>query len=1037
ITSTLNHRHDDLHALTTTLAQLHTTGTDITWSSYFREPALRPGELPTYPFQRRRYWLDAPSPTADLSDLGLTTTRHPLFATEIELADSAGWLFTGRLTDALPYDGTPHPTALVTELALHAAVRSGCERLEELTVRRPLELPADGALLLQVSVGPADDDGRRALAVHARHEHPGGSDDESLPWTRHATGVLSPAPRAAGHTPSGAWPPVAAEPLDNEALGQLLASAGPVAVHGAWRSGTGHELFYEVELAGTDADASDETAAAHVVHPALLSAVFRGTAALTAGGSPQGAADVQALRDVRIHAVGATVLRVRVTPGPTLAVRLADASGVPVADIGSVTLAPASAVGGARTPESLYALAWVPVTASEPAAGRTGGPRRWALLGDAAQPLGDALTRTGIRADVHAGLGALRAAIGGGAPAPDVVVLPVTAEPAEASALLPDTVHATVRKGLRAAQEWLTEPEFAASRLVVVVRGAVETGAPGEAPRLAEAALWGLFSSALTENPGRFVLLDVDDTDASRRALPDVLATGLDRIAVREGRLLEPRIVRRPSSFGGADEATPSVSGTVLITGGAGAIGATLARHLVTTHGARHLLIAGRRGPDAPGAADLAAELTALGAEVRIAACDAADRGALADLLGSVSPEHPLTAVFHLAGVLDDGVLPAQTPERVDAVLAPKADAAWHLHELTLGLGLREFVLFSSASGLLGGAGQSNYAAANTFLDALARHRRALGEPAVSLAWGMWAPGGGMTDELSEGDLARLGRSGLAPLSAEQGMALLDSARADAARTGTARTGTARTDAARTDAARTDAARAGAVPTKAAVLLPARIDFAALRAQAESGQLPHIFRELVRTPPRRAAGHRAAGPGELPAEGLAALPAAARDSALLDLVRSHVAHVLGHGKPERIGPHAPFKEIGFDSLTAVELRNRLNAATGLGLQATLIFDFPTPDALVAHLRGELWPDEPSGDGRDGRSALAELAAVESVLASHDRADATHAEVMARLRALMSRWDAADDEPGCAADEELFTATDEELFEALDQEMGTP
>nr|WP_103334877.1 type I polyketide synthase [Amycolatopsis sp. CA-126428] len=361
--------------------------------------------------------------------------------------------------------------------------------------------------------------------------------------------------------------------------------------------------------------------------------------------------------------------------------------------------------------------------------------------------------------------------------------------------------------------------------------------------------------------------------------------------------------------------------GTVLLTGGTGTLGAEIARHLAAT-GTRRLLLLGRRGADAPGAAELRAELTGLGAEVDIVACDAADREELASALARIPAAHPLTAVVHLAGVLDDGVVESLTPDRLDAVLRPKVDAAWHLHELTKDLDLAEFVLFSAGAGIFGDAGQGNYAAANSFLDALAQHRRASGLPAVALAWGFWAQRSGMTAHLTDADVARLRRIGVAPLSTTEGLALFDRARL----------------------------------LDEAVQVPIRLDPAALREQARAGSLPWLLRGLVRTPSRRAA---AGGPGGEPAlrRSLARLGEADRTRTLVELVRAEASAVLGHAGA-LIEAERPFRDLGFDSLTAVELRNRLNAATGLKLTATLVFDYPTPAVLAGHLLAELLGEEP-------------------------------------------------------------------------------
>nr|WP_276525456.1 type I polyketide synthase [Streptomyces rapamycinicus] len=355
---------------------------------------------------------------------------------------------------------------------------------------------------------------------------------------------------------------------------------------------------------------------------------------------------------------------------------------------------------------------------------------------------------------------------------------------------------------------------------------------------------------------------------------------------------------------------------TVLITGGTGTLGGLVARHLVERHGVRDLVLAGRRGPDAPGTAELAAALREYGARVRVVACDVADRDQLARLLDTVPG---LRMVVHTAGVLDDGVIESLTPERVREVLRPKVDAAWYLHELTAGRELAEFVVFSSAAGVLGSPGQGAYAAANAWLDALMAHRRAAGLPGLSVAWGLWAERSGMTGHLSDRDLARMARAGATTLTTDQGLRLLDSARA----------------------------------ATEALVLATPLDATALRAQADAGALPALFRGLVRTPIRRAAG---AGPvaDESSLRGrMAAMPVAEREQLVLDLVRTQVATVLGHGTPAAVDTARTFAETGFDSLTAVELRNRLRTATGVGLPATAIFDYPTPAVLAGHLLREL------------------------------------------------------------------------------------
>jgi acyl transferase domain-containing protein/NADPH:quinone reductase-like Zn-dependent oxidoreductase/nucleoside-diphosphate-sugar epimerase/acyl carrier protein len=360
--------------------------------------------------------------------------------------------------------------------------------------------------------------------------------------------------------------------------------------------------------------------------------------------------------------------------------------------------------------------------------------------------------------------------------------------------------------------------------------------------------------------------------------------------------------------------------GTVLITGGTGVLGTLLARHLVTRHGARHLLLVSRTGQAADGAATVASELAELGASVRIESCDAADRDSLQQLLAGIPVEHPLTAVIHAAGVLDDAVFAAQTPDHLDAVLRPKIDAAWNLHELTASADLSAFVLFSSAAGVLGSAGQANYAAANAFLDALAQHRRQRGLPGVSMAWGWWAQATGMTGHLDERDRARMSRGGFIPMSSADGLALFDAALRQAR----------------------------------SFVVPAQLNLAAIRCHSAVGGLPPIFGGLIgaarRTSPSDAAVEDSCGLRQR----LAAMNTSERERELLDVVRSNAAAVLGHDSVDAVGTDVEFiKELGLDSLGAVELWNRLKSVTGLKLPTSAVFDHPTPKSLADYLTSAL------------------------------------------------------------------------------------
>ncbi|WP_372346843.1 SDR family NAD(P)-dependent oxidoreductase [Streptomyces sp. KL116D] len=883
-------------------AQAHVAGAPLDWAAVTAGPGT-PVDLPTHPFQRRRHWLEGPATAGDAGGLGMAAERHPLIGAALRTADDDKLVLSSRIAlDTQPWlaDHAVAGTVLLpgtafVDLAVRAGDHTGLDRLDELTLQAPLVLAAHGAVQLQVVVDAPDEEGRRALSVHSRPE-PGSDDAATHPWTLHATGVLGHADGPADPPLDTAWPPAGAEPVDLTAAYDTLAERGfqygPAfqGLRALWRAG--QETYAEVALP-TDVPPGD-----FGIHPALLDAALH-PLALAADGR---LVLPFAWTGVRLHATGADVLRVRITPrGSGAALSLADASGAPIASVETLGLRPVdpARLAGAGAPrQPLLQVEWTTAPKAEPATA-------WAVLDDAGHglpaPLGSFPDLTGP-ADV-----------------PPLVVAPFPGD---------DGPRAVAHRALRLAQEWLADERFADARLVFVTRDA--TTARTEAG-LGAAPVWGLVRTAMAENPGRFGLLDLTDWDLSEGELGRALAAVPDGQAIlRDGTLLVPRLATATPPATDATVPALNPDGTVLVTGATGTLGRLFARHLVAEHGVRHLLLASRRGRDAAGMLELEAELTAHGTDVSVVACDTADRAAVAALLDAIPTEHPLTAVLHTAGVLDDGTLHGLTAEQLDTVLRPKVDAARHLHELTAGLDLAAFVLFSSLAGTVGTAGQANYAAANTYLDALAQHRRTLGLPGTSLAWGLWAEGSGMTGHLTDADLARLSRGGIAPIGSEQGLALFDAALANGG----------------------------------PVLVPALLDHTGLRARSADGTLPALFHGLVR-PARRAAASGAderTGGNSL-GERLAPLPPKDQERALLELVRGAVASVLGHADADGIAPERAFNELGFDSLKAVELRNRLNAAAGLKLPATLLFDHPSTAELAAFLRTELLgPADGTTDG---------------------------------------------------------------------------
>ncbi|MET8774545.1 type I polyketide synthase [Nocardia sp. NPDC004654] len=981
--------HDEVEQFLTLLAQAHTAGLAVDWNPLFDTRRVSRIALPTYAFEHRRYWLE-PS----LEETRNATSEHPLLTDVVRVADRDEWLFTGRLSlrthpwiaDHATYGVVLVPSAALMEMLLVAGPRIGCGAVEELILEAPILPPADGEVELQVLVREPDSTGRRSFTFHYRLT----GDRADSEWTRNASGVLSSRQlidiglmEMLRNTP---WPPVDAEPVDTDWIpAQVARAAGLeygasfIGVDAAWRSGD--TVFSEVSL-------NEEFPAERFqLHPALFDMVMHaGIACLIwpdHKGDPAEGKLLFRWGATRIHSTS-TVRTLRVMAiqrsGEAIAVVAVDQDGTPVVTIEEAVMRSydvqqfRATLPGGRA--ARYGLRWAPVE-----------------IPDGHIPTGSAAVLGAAHVDGidqrYPDLTALASA----SIVPDVVVWSEAAAPHSESR---PSARGRVKAALRTVRDWLADERFARSRLIVLTSRAAAP--PDETPDAASAAVWGLIRSAQTEYPERIVLLDADESGGAQPISADlvrvVLGTGEPQVAVRGDHVLIPRLEALTS--GDVAQQVSFGSGTVLITGGTGGLGALLARHLVTTHGVRRLLLVSRRGEQADGATELAAELSRSGAEVRIAACDVTDRDALRELLVGLPAEHPLTGVVHTAGVLDDGTFHTLTGDQVDRVFAPKADAAWHLHELTRDLNLSAFVMFSSIAGTIGSAGQANYAAANSFLDALARQRRAAGLPALALAWGPWQQDIGMTGALDRAAMNRLERLGLAPLERTDGLRLFDES----------------------------------LTTAEPVPALLQLDTDKLRMEAHAGPIPAVLRGFVRTRGRSSPTSR----GELSlGERLHGVAEAKRRGFVLDLVREHVAAVLGYGSADDIGPDRGFSELGFDSLGGVEFRNRLSKTTGLSLPSTLVFDYPTAGDVTDYLLAQTVASAPAQPAPAVPDDIARLEALlERIIADGGDTDETVAGlrgVNERLRTYLTGRS-----PDGAYDD-LDFHSDSELFDLIDEEFG--
>ncbi|MFE2337907.1 SDR family NAD(P)-dependent oxidoreductase, partial [Streptomyces coelicoflavus] len=920
--SSLDTKKSETEAIHTALARLTVTGSTIDWDSYFSHSGARHVPLPTYPFQHQRYWLDnLPSDTIDLSAAGLDSADHPILRASVAIPSSGRTLLTGRVDLRSLPWLTDHTVG-------DQVVFPGTAFLDVVThagrmsdCSRLAELTMNVPLLLDES---------EPVQIRV--------DVDELVNGRRAVGVYSRAEHADRGQPwtrhcSGSLEAAPATVAEST-VRWPPAEAVPIPVDDFYdrmaQAGIGYGPAFRgmrsVWQHGEELYAEvrlDADSAGFTVHPALFDAALHAMALDTDRG--QATLPFSWSGATLHHRADDHVVARLTRRGPNeVSVDLADSTGAIIASVASLV--------GRPLPETLLRPRPVPA----------------------------------MRVDWHP------------------VVLPaVTGMPAGADVLritaqrpscgdVVESARTTAETAQQSIQTWLTHHTDPGTRLVVATRGIASRDPERLLPA---AAVWGLVRSAQAEHPGRIVLVDGDGP------LSAAVASGEEQVLLLPNEALVPRLIRDTTTAA----MSPWRPGTVLVTGASGALGRRICRHLAAAHGVSRLLLVTRRGESAPGAPELAEQLRQLGAEVEFAACDIADREALAEVLAAVPDDRPLSAVVHCAGVVDDAVFGKQSGERLRSVFAPKAQGAWNLHALTRELDLSAFVLFSSAAGILGSAGQANYAAANAFLDALAKSRREHGLPAVSLAWGLWDVADGMAGELGHADLQRLARNGVRALGEEQGLAMFDNA----------------------------------LGSDQATLVPLLLDSVALRSAPTA--VPCVLRDFAA--PAQAPE---TGPATKPLhERISGLSGDARRRLLVDTVRTEVASTLGHDARNRIDDRRSFSDLGFDSLTAVELRNRLSALTGTVLPAGVVFDHPSTEALAGYLDAELPGADPLSEELDRLEGLLSTAG----------GDTDHARVASRLEYLLSEWrrlvPTTRESPGRAAEQ---AATPDELMDFIDRNL---
>ncbi|AIA69933.1 type I polyketide synthase [Pectobacterium atrosepticum SCRI1043] len=923
---------DELRPFFAALARLYTQGQPLDWRKLLVQTPIVP--LPTYPFQHRRYWLQAP-PVRPTLDGGFFAVKHPFLHAGIDNAAQQSWIFTGQLDAARQPWILEHRVAdipagagtMTAEMILSIGEQVGCQRLDDLFLHAILPLNECIPTSIQLHVSPPEADGGRT--VEAYFHQPGDPEPreyQMAPWKRYATCRLVPDEKLSPEWPdfhNDNWPPADAKPVDFTPIYEHLAAQGVILGNAFQRLINVWEHEDGLYIEATSPESHAELGEDFILHPTLLDAGMQ--AALLEQLKP-GEENIQprllfSLSGIRQYIRGAQRLRghlVRKTTEPSTsgyseyALRLADDTGRAAAIIDSIVLKSSNSPRLAPSRPPFYRLAWREIA---PDSSTTKPKIHWIVPQNRLRERLSRLIKEHYASctydDMHQALATF-------SPQPDEIAVFIAPDGDDTPEFID---HNPTHCVLNALQTWIDEPRTADVPLLIVTQGAIATNDGENVPNLAQSPLWGLVRTAQLEYPGRFYLLDINEVENTALSSIHTAINTLShepQLALREGKILTPRLVKAAGNgdltdYNHADQPeNPSRNlnpdGTVLITGGTGALGKVIAKHLVEHHGVRHVLLASRRGKDAPGANALLKDLAELGAQATIVACDIANVAAVASLLDTIPTAHPLTAVIHTAGSVDTATLKTMSAEQIDNVLQSKAVSAWNLHQLTQHHDLAAFILYSSAVSILAQKGQGNYAAANAFLDALAYHRRHQGLPATAMAWGMWAERSEMGEQLGDDDIQHIIATGQIPLSRPQGLAYLDTV-------------------------------VGAqVVNHPPLLIPARLNLEALREQGDTPLLAEVL------PVRTAARNSVSASPQI-----ANMPEKERLPYLLNVIIQYAGEVLSHPDPESIRSDVEFITLGFDSLTSVEMGSRLSQTFGVRIPATAIFDHSTPQALAQFL----------------------------------------------------------------------------------------